>query len=87
MVVGLVAFLALRTGSAKITSVEPSRAKVGQTITVIGGPFSSDPGAHEAFFGDKPGSVLEADGTKLKVQVPDVIATAIRWASAATSET
>jgi hypothetical protein len=76
VVVGLIAFLTLRsTGSAKITSVEPARAKVGQTITVTGGPFSSDPAANEAFFGDKPSPVVESDGSRLKVQVPDVITT------------
>ena len=71
---GAIVVVAMRfVGSAKITSVEPSRAKVGQTITVTGGPFSNDPAANEAFFGDKPSPVLESDGNRLKVQVPDVI--------------
>ena len=72
--IGLLAFAATRFlgGGAKITAVEPARAKVGQIITITGGPFASDPVANEVLFGDKPGTVLEGDGNRLKVQVPDL---------------
>jgi hypothetical protein len=70
-------FLAVRLlgGGAKITSVEPSRAKVGQTVTIAGGPFATDAAANEVFFRDQPAAVLESDGNRLKVQVPDVATT------------
>jgi hypothetical protein len=72
-VLGGLAFLAVRFlgGGAKITAVEPGRAKVGQVVTVVGGPFATDPAANEVFFGDKAAAVLESDGSRLKVQVPD----------------
>ncbi|HVQ29929.1 MAG TPA: IPT/TIG domain-containing protein, partial [Vicinamibacteria bacterium] len=74
---GLIAFVATRLlgGGAKIAAVEPSRVKVGQTISVSGGPFAADPSANEVLFGDKPGSVLEAESNRLKVQVPDLALT------------
>jgi hypothetical protein len=74
VVLGLLAFLALRLlgGGAKVTGVEPSRAKVGQTVTIVGGPFASDPAANEVLFGVAPAAVLEGDGSRLKVQVPDI---------------
>ena len=72
--VALLGFVATRFlgGGAKITAVEPPRAKVGQIVTLVGGPFASDATANEVFFGDKPGTVLEGDGNRLKVQVPDL---------------
>jgi hypothetical protein len=74
VVLGVLGFLALRLlgGGAKITAVEPARAKVGQTVTVAGGPFASDPAANEVLFGSAPATVLEGDSSRLKVQVPDV---------------
>jgi FHA domain/IPT/TIG domain len=72
--VALLGFVATRFlgGGAKITAVEPPRAKVGQIVTLVGGPFASDPTANEVLFDDKPGAVLEGDGNRLKVQVPDL---------------
>lgn len=74
VLLGLLGFLAHRFlgGGAKITGVEPSRARVGQTVTIAGGPFASDPAANEVRFGDQPAAVLEGDGSRLKVQVPEV---------------
>ena len=74
VVLALLAFLATRLlgGGAKIAGVEPARAKVGQTVSITGGPFAADPAANEVLFGDKAGSVLEAESGRLKVQVPDL---------------
>lgn len=76
-VLGMLAFVAMRFlgGGAKVTAVDPPRAKVGQTVAITGGPFSADPAANEVLFGDKPGNVLEADGSRLTVQVPDLALT------------
>jgi IPT/TIG domain len=74
---GTVLLLVVAAGTANylfrapaLLAVEPTRARLGETITVSGKNFSSTPAQNEVLFGDMPGQVVEASATQLKVVVP-----------------
>lgn len=72
-VVGLGVFLARGyLSGARLEGIEPTRARVGQTVTLTGQRFAPQPEANVVLFGDKPGRVVQASETRLQVEVPDV---------------
>lgn len=60
-------------GSAEVVSIEPARARTGQTVTLIGTGFATDPQGNVVLFGDKAGTVVKATEGRLEVVVPDVV--------------
>lgn len=54
-----------------ITSIEPSMADVGTTITITGTNFSQVPANNKVSFGSTPAEVLSATETTLTVVVPE----------------
>jgi len=73
-VLGGLAFVATRfLGAAQVTSIEPTRARIGQTVVLTGKGFASDPQANVVLFGDKPGTVVKAADGQLEVVVPEVV--------------
>jgi hypothetical protein len=57
---------------ARLEKVEPSRARVGETVALVGSGFASSPGGNVVVFDDKPATVSSATSTRLEVVVPDV---------------
>ena len=55
-----------------LEGVAPVRARIGEAVTLTGQNFSRRPDRNVVMFNDKPGHVLEASSTSLKVEVPDV---------------
>jgi hypothetical protein len=73
-VLGLVVFLVTRfMGAAQVTSIEPARARIGQTVVLTGTGFASEPQSNVVTFGDKPGTVVKATPSQLEVLVPEVV--------------
>jgi hypothetical protein len=56
----------------RLEKVEPQRARVGETVALVGAGFASAPGDNVVLFDDKPASVTAATATRLDVVVPDV---------------
>lgn len=74
-VVALGAFLALRVFHKPppvLTSITPPRAEAGQTITLGGTAFETDPARNTVRFGELAGQVSSASETQLTVAIPDV---------------
>jgi len=68
-------FLALRLLRApSLDGVEPTRARVGQTVALIGKGFTAEPEGSVVLFGDKPGTILKASPNRLEATVPDGVA-------------
>src|SRR6266511_2450668 len=73
-VLGGLAFVVTRfLGAAQVASIEPTRARTGQTVVLTGKGFASDPQANVVLFGDKPGTVVKATESQLEVVVPEVV--------------
>ncbi len=73
-VLGGLAFVVTRfLGAALVTSIEPTRARTGQTVVLSGKGFASEPQANVVMFGDKPGTVVKATESQLEVLVPEVV--------------
>ena len=62
--------------AAEVQSIEPARARTGQTVALVGKGFSADLKANVVLFGDKAGTVLKAAPERLEVVVPDVVTVA-----------
>ncbi len=75
---GGLAFLAPRFlgSAAEVQSIEPARARTGQTVALLGKGFAAEPKANVVLFGDKAGTVLKAAPDRLEVVVPDVVTVA-----------
>ena len=58
-----------------LESVNPQRARVGDTVALLGRGFASSPGDNVVLFDDKPASVATATPKQLEVVVPDVATT------------
>lgn len=56
----------------RLERIEPPRARVGETVALVGSGFASAPGDNAVLFDDKPASVTTAAPTRLEVVVPDV---------------
>ena len=73
-VLGGLAFVVTRfLGAAQVASIEPTRARIGQTVVLTGKGFAPDPQANVVLFGDKPGTVVKATDSQLEVMVPEVV--------------
>jgi FHA domain/IPT/TIG domain len=72
-VLGGIGFLvSTLTRSVRLDSVEPPRARVGDTVALVGRGFAASPGDNVVLFDDKPANVTTATPTRLEVVVPDV---------------
>lgn len=64
-------FLAMRLMSApEIGGVAPARVRAGDSVTITGKNFSANPAENAVSFSGKPGRVIAASPTQLKVEVP-----------------
>ena len=61
---------ALRPHPALITSITPSKAEPGQTVTIAGAALGSDPAAIVVRFGDRRGPVTSATDSSIAATVP-----------------
>ncbi len=68
--------------NVRLDKVEPPRARVGETVALVGSGFATSPGGNVVVFDDKPATVSTATSTRLEVVVPDVasVATDVRAA-------
>lgn len=62
--------------AAEVQSIEPTRARIGQTVTLVGKGFAAEPKGNVVLFGDRAGTVLKAAPDRLEVVVPDVVTVA-----------
>src|SRR5262249_2493626 len=60
---------------AGIESIEPPRARSGQTVVLGGQGFDPEPNANVVLFGDKPGTVVDGGDSRLEVRVPPMAVT------------
>jgi hypothetical protein len=58
--------------NVRLESIEPQRARVGDTVALVGRGFSTSPASNVVVFDDKPATVATATATRLEVVVPDV---------------
>jgi FHA domain/IPT/TIG domain len=58
--------------NVRLESIEPQRARVGETVTLVGTGFSSSPADNIVLFDDQPATVATATARRLEVVVPDV---------------
>lgn len=65
-----VGVVSLRPGPPVITSIVPSKAEPGQTVTIAGTALGSDDANMVVRFGDRRGPVTSATGTSLAATVP-----------------
>ncbi|PYQ07329.1 MAG: hypothetical protein DMF83_09905 [Acidobacteria bacterium] len=74
VLVAIAGFLLVRgMGAPSIDSIAPSRARVGEILTVTGKNFSPTPSSNLVRFeGSRDGRVVSATPTQLQVEVPDV---------------
>jgi FHA domain/IPT/TIG domain len=56
----------------RLERVEPQRARVGDTLALVGRGFATSPGDNVVLFDDKPAQVSTATSGRLEVVVPDV---------------
>lgn len=61
----------LTTNQPTVSSIEPVKVSPGNSATIIGSGFSSDPDANVVMFGTHRARCLSASSDKLIVQVPD----------------
>jgi hypothetical protein len=54
----------------EIGGVSPARVRAGDPVTITGKNFSASPGENSVSFSGKPGRVISASPTQLKVEVP-----------------
>jgi hypothetical protein len=62
--------------AAEVQSIEPARARIGQTVALLGKGFAAEAKANVVMFGDRAGTVLNASPERLEVVVPDVVTVA-----------
>lgn len=62
----------------KITMIDPSSAMPGESVTISGLNFNSNPVANQVYFNEVPGTVTAATDTSLTVTVP-VLASNYAW--------
>jgi hypothetical protein len=55
-----------------IVEISPTRARLGDTVTIAGKNLGGTPEQNEVFFGDMPARVVEASPTQLRVIVPSM---------------
>jgi len=74
LVLGGIALVASRSLRApKLEGVNPSRVGPGQTLTLTGQNFATEPQANSVRFdGGRPARVLKASATEVQVEIPDV---------------
>jgi hypothetical protein len=65
--------LRLLGGGVTLSSVEPSRVRVGQRATLAGSGFASDPAGNTVLFDDREAKVLQASPERLEVEVPEAV--------------
>jgi hypothetical protein len=61
--------------SVRLDSVSPQRARVGDTVALVGRGFASSPGSNVVLFDEVTTNVTTATPTRLEVVVPDVATT------------
>jgi pSer/pThr/pTyr-binding forkhead associated (FHA) protein len=72
-------YLAYRLLAApRLSAVTPTRARVGQRVTLAGRNFASDAGGNVVLFGDQPGKVVQATAERIEAEVPELSTTAGR---------
>jgi FHA domain/IPT/TIG domain len=73
LVVGGIAFATLTLmHRVRVEKIEPQRARVGDTVAIVGRGFAASPADNVVLFDDKAGRVSTATPTRLEVVVPDV---------------
>jgi hypothetical protein len=79
LVLGGGAYLGLRSVSGpEVLGISPTRARIGEGVTLTGRSFAAAAGKNVVLFGDVPGTVREASPTRLVVEVPELPAVAGR---------
>ena len=71
-------FLWSGSRTPQVQSVSPARARVGDTLTLTGAHLGEAAGDVTVTIGGRPGKVLQAAGTRLTVEVPEVATAAGR---------
>jgi hypothetical protein len=72
-VLGALAFFGLRMMRApRIDGAQPTRASIGQGVTITGQHFSTEAAQNEVRFGTASAKVLSASATSLNVEVPEL---------------
>lgn len=61
-----------------VAGIAPVRARVGDAVTITGKNFSANAAENEVMFSGKPGRVVAASTTQLKVELPALTTTAGR---------
>ncbi len=57
----------------KITHVEPSNVQIGGSITLTGGPYSSDFNQNVVMFNNTKAKIIDATADSIKAMVPDAL--------------
>lgn len=57
----------------KITHVEPSNVQIGGSITLTGGPYSTDVNQNVVLFNNTKAKVIDATADSIKAMVPDAL--------------
>lgn len=70
---GMLAYVVLRPTAPSLASLDPGRARSGDTITLRGRGFSPTPPSNIVLFGDRTGRVISATPSALRVEVPDLM--------------
>lgn len=69
---GMLGYVFLRQSGPSLASLDPARARAGDTITLRGQGFSPTPQGNIVLFGDHTGRVISATPSELRVEVPDL---------------
>jgi len=60
----------------EVAGISPARARIGDAVTITGKNFSANVAENEVMFSGKPGRVVAASTTQLKVELPALTTTA-----------
>ena len=60
----------------EVAGISPARARIGDAVTITGKNFSANAAENEVTFSGKPGRVVAASTTQLKVELPALTTTA-----------